>query len=574
MVFALLLAGILEGLGISMFLPLLTIAVGSPAGGSKISGADAALKSSKLEHMVTEVFSAMGLTPTIEILLLAIIVIIALKSAVTLAAKKQIGYTIARIATDLRLELLRTLLVTRWEYYLSQPIGKLTNSMATEAHRASSAYNRGVIMLAELFQAIVLTAVSLLVSWKATLIALAAGFIITFLLRRFVKKARRAGSRQTNVLKSLLALMTDILQSIKPLKAMARESLADFLLEKRTNSLNRALQKQVFHKEVLKSAQEPMLAVFLAMGIYAVLVYWRMPLPTVMVLVFLLARLIKQINKVQEQYQQMVSYESAYWSMQDAIQEIDRMREPPMGSHRPALKAAIRFNNVSFAYSDQWVLRQASLTFPAGKITAIVGPSGSGKTTVVDLVTGLLRPQDGEVWIDDQPMAEVDIRNWRRMVGYIPQETLLLHDTVFNNVCLGDQELTEADVESALKAAGALEFINSMPQGIHSIVGERGSKLSGGQRQRIAIARAIVHRPELLILDEATTALDPDTEAAVCATLQQLRGRLTIIVISHQPALSKIADQTYHIQDGNVVPVENSALTNVFSMESLEGTSS
>lgn len=574
MVLALLLAGILEGMGISMFLPLLTIAVGSPADGGELSAADTAVKSSKLEHLVTEAFSALGLTPTIEILLVAIITVIVLKSAVTLVAKKQIGYTIARIATDLRLALLRALLVTRWEYYLNQPIGRLTNSMATEAHRASTAYNQGVIMLAEFFQSIVLTGVALLVSWKATLIALAAGFLINFFLRRFVRKARKAGNRQTDVLKSLLALMTDTLQSIKPLKAMARESLADFLLEKRTKSLNKALQKQVFNKEMLKSAQEPLLAIFLAIGIYVILVYWRLPLTIVMVLVLLLARLIKQLYKVQERYQEMVSNESAYWSMQAAIQEVEDMQEAATGSRRPELKEAIRFDGVSFAYSDQWVLRNASFIFPAGTVTAIVGPSGSGKTTIVDLVTGLLRPQKGEIWIDDQSLSETHIRSWRRMIGYIPQETLLLHDTVLNNVCLGDQELTEADVESALRAAGAWEFIESMPQGIHSIVGERGGKLSGGQRQRIAIARAIVHKPELLILDEATTALDPETEAAICSTLLQLRGQLTIIVISHQPALSKIADQAYHIQDGSVLPVEINASTNVFSMESLEGTSS
>ena len=120
-------------------------------------------------------------------------------------------------------------------------------------------------------------------------------------------------------------------------------------------------------------------------------------------------------------------------------------------------------------------------------------------------------------------------------------------------------ELSENDVEDALRAAGAWEFVDSMPQGMHSIVGERGGKLSGGQRQRIAIARAIVHKPELLILDEATSALDPQSEAAICETLRQLRGQLTILTISHQEALVKIADKAYHVQDGKIVSTENRA---------------
>ena len=144
------------------------------------------------------------------------------------------------------------------------------------------------------------------------------------------------------------------------------------------------------------------------------------------------------------------------------------------------------------------------------------------------------------------------------MIGYIPQETILLHDTVLNNVTVGDPDLSAADVQEALRAAGAWEFVNSMPQAMQSMVGERGGKLSGGQRQRIAIARALVHKPKLLILDEATSGLDPESEAAVCDTLQQLRGELTILAISHQSALVTIADKAYRIQNGKIFQTENS----------------
>ncbi len=149
------------------------------------------------------------------------------------------------------------------------------------------------------------------------------------------------------------------------------------------------------------------------------------------------------------------------------------------------------------------------------------------------------------------------MKSWRRKIGYIPQDSILLHDSILNNITLGDPELGEKDVEDALRAAGAWEFVSRMPGGLQSIVGESGAKLSGGQRQRIAIARAIVQKPELLILDEATSALDPQSEAAVCETLQNLRGRLTIVAISHQEALVKIADKTYHVQDGRIVTTDD-----------------
>jgi ATP-binding cassette subfamily C protein len=136
------------------------------------------------------------------------------------------------------------------------------------------------------------------------------------------------------------------------------------------------------------------------------------------------------------------------------------------------------------------------------------------------------------------------------MIGYVPQEIFLFHETVFQNISLGDKTITDKDVEGALLAAGALDFVSKLPSGMHTIIGERGAKLSGGQRQRIAIARALVHKPKLLILDEATTALDPRTEAEICDTLQQLCGQTTIIAISHQPAIAEVADVVYKIKNG------------------------
>ena len=139
------------------------------------------------------------------------------------------------------------------------------------------------------------------------------------------------------------------------------------------------------------------------------------------------------------------------------------------------------------------------------------------------------------------------------MIGYVPQETQLLHDTVLHNVTLDDPGLCDADAERALKEAGAWEFVAALPEGMDSIVGERGEKLSGGQRQRIVIARALVHRPKLLILDVATSALDPVSEAAIQQTIEQLRGKLTLLAISHQAALVDAADRVYRLENGRAI---------------------
>ena len=556
MLLALLLAGLLEGIGLSMLLPLIGIAIRNPSGAGPLPAAKDGAADSMLERMVIDGFAALGITPTLGLLLIVMITTVTLKSGLMLLANKQIGYTVAQVATDLRIELLKALRVSRWQYFIKQPLGSLSNSIATESSRTSKAYKCGVLMTAEFFQALVYCTMAFFVSWKATLIALTAGFTILVVLRRFLKKSRLAGSRQTELRKSLLRLLADTLQSIKPLRAMARENTYDRLLKKKTIRLNKALQKQILNKEFLTAFQKILVMLFLAGAIYVLLTYWQMKLTSVMVLMFLVSRLLKRLNKVQENYQGMIVNESAYWSLQDTLQTVKSAREEVCGNRSPTLNQSIQLENVTFAYEDHRVLQNVSLKFPKGRIITIVGPSGSGKTTLVDLVTGLLRPQQGEVLIDNVPLAEVNLRSWRRMIGYIPQETILLHDTVLDNITLGDPDLSAADAQDALRAAGAWEFVNSMPQAMQSIVGERGGKLSGGQRQRIAIARALVHKPKLLILDEATSGLDPESEAAVCDTLQQLRGKLIILAISHQSAMVKIADQSYRIRDGKILQTE------------------
>ncbi|WP_240725248.1 ABC transporter ATP-binding protein [Mangrovimicrobium sediminis] len=558
MLVALLLSGIAEGIGLSTLLPLINVALGQDVS-QAVTGVATSGAQRDFEQKVLDVLDALHIAPTLGNMLAILVVGVLIKSIFLLLAQRQVGYTAAQVVTDMRLAMLRAVLRSRWEYFLHQPVGKLTNALATEAQRSSTAFVNGATAITFFIQALVYGAVAFALSWRASLVAIGAGALVIGLSHFLVRITRKAGSRQTHLLGALMANLTDTLQSVKPLKAMARDHLADQALSGDTRRLNRALRKQVLSAAVLDSAHELMFTLFICLGIWVALERFSMALPTVMVLVVALGRAFSFFGKVQKQYQKLAQGESAYWSMKSAIAEASANEETLSEGVTPTLEQGLRFSDVSFGYDGHSVFRSLDLEIEAGCLTTLVGPSGSGKTTIIDLAIGLLRPDSGSIAIDGVPLQEIDLRAWRGMIGYVPQDTTLLHDSILHNITLGDPELDEAQAESALRAAGAWEFVERLPQGMATVVGERGGKLSGGQRQRIVIARALINRPRLLILDEATSALDAESEEAVRNTMESLKGKLTILAISHNRAMVQAADRVYQMSAGGALGLDAEA---------------
>ncbi len=543
MLLSLVVAGVVEGISLTTMLPLVSVMLGD-------SGHTGAVAT----H-VGAVLQSVGLEPTISVLLVIIVAGMSFTSLLILLANRQVGYTVAHVATDLRVDLINATLESRWEHYLRQPGGALANSVATEAFRAATAYEHAANMVALTIQAIAYGIIALVVSWQAALVCIALGLGILLALRGLVKTSRKAGKSQTGLMRELLINLSDTLGSVKPLKAMAREDIADSLLRSQATELNAAMEKEVTSRETLRALQEPLLALLAAGGLYAGLVVWKLPMSSVMVLIFMVVRVLGLLHKAQQRYHRMVGQESAFWALREAVAEAKAQLEPQGGSRKPALTREISFDHVTFTYGGRHILKDASATFPVGRMTTLVGPSGTGKTTVLDLLCALLIAQHGQVTVDGVALADLQRRAWRRMIGYVTQETLLLHDSVLANVTLGEPSLTEADAQAALRQAGAWDFVQRLEQGIHTPVGERGGQLSGGQRQRIVIARALAHRPSLLILDEATSALDAESEDDICRTLKALTPDITIIAVSHRPRLIEVADKVIELVDGRFATV-------------------
>jgi ATP-binding cassette subfamily C protein len=219
------------------------------------------------------------------------------------------------------------------------------------------------------------------------------------------------------------------------------------------------------------------------------------------------------------------------------------------------LTQAIKVDDVTLTYhgsGDTPAVDGVTLTIPAGRTTAIVGASGAGKTTVADLLMGLLAPARGRVLVDGQPLRADHLKAWRAQIGYVPQETFLFHDTVRANLLWARPDATDADLRRSLRMAAAESFVDALPEGLDTVIGDRGSRLSGGERQRLSLARALLRNPTLLILDEATSALDFENERHIQRAIAQLHGRVTIVVITHRLSTIRGADVIYVMDRGRI----------------------
>lgn len=277
---------------------------------------------------------------------------------------------------------------------------------------------------------------------------------------------------------------------------------------------------------------------------------------------FAAVRLVPSANRLSTYYNMASFMEPALDKVLENLYKIDEWQENDKGnellrnSSKITLKDKIQLVGVSFSYkgSEEMILNKADMEIPVGKSVGIIGVSGAGKTTVVDIVLGLLQPNEGNVLVDGLNIKE-DYGQWLNCIGYIPQMIFLLDDTIRANIAFGvdNEEVSEDRIWHVLEEAKLADFVRKLPEQLNTTIGERGVRLSGGQRQRMGIARALYNDPEILIFDEATSALDNDTEAAIMSSINSFSGRKTVIIIAHRLKTIEACDLIYNVESGKAV---------------------
>jgi len=379
--------------------------------------------------------------------------------------------------------------------------------------------------------------------------------------RFFKPKLSQAGKERQTHFGGVLQQVNQGLGGVKETKLLGREN---FFLQRHSfhrKKFVQALQLSETLQQLPRLYFET-LAILGLLGIVMIMVWQGASitevLPTLSLFAAAAFRLMSALNRVLNGLNQMSFSRYAL----DVI--ANEFRELPIAinslpTHKttiPKLKNELTLEKISYGYPDtkNAVLKDVSMKIPQGHSVGFVGSSGAGKTTLVDVILGLLTPTTGNVAVDGVNI-EKDLRGWQQQIGYIPQSIYLCDDTLRGNIAFGvpETEISEEQVWSVLKSAQLETWVNSLPEGLETVVGERGVRLSGGQRQRVAIARALYHNPQVLVMDEATAALDNETEADIMAAVEQLSGEKTLIMIAHRLTTVKNCDCLYFLAAGQII---------------------
>lgn len=544
----LILSGFAEGISVTALLPTIQLVANTAAQSNAAS---------PLMTLTDGTLAKLGIEPTLINLTIIIVAFFSLKALLSFFALSYAGIAIAQVSTALRRRLITALFKARWSFYTQLPAGRVANAMSGDATTAGGAYSIAAQILAFSIQGIVYCAIGFLIDWRLALLGLVVGVAIAGALHWLIRIAKRASYKRVDRTSDLTIYVTDLMNNIKPLKTMDRYDQLVAQMGTLLKRLRKALVTREVARQGLAQGSEVLVTITLGIGAYLAVMVFKMSLAELIVLAMVFFQVMSTVTKLQKFLQQAAENESSYVRTEQLIDNFTAHREVYTGTRAPTLTQECRFEGVSFAHGKTPIIKNVRMVIPANSITVLRGASGAGKTTLIDLLIGLHTPDKGVISLDGVPLADIDMQQWRRSIGYVPQELSLLHTTVRGNLTLGDSGISDEHIMAALDQAGARDFIMAMPQGLDTHVGVMGSRLSGGQRQRIALARALVFKPKLLILDEVTSALDPETERAICEKITALGGQYTIVAITHRPIWTEIATQLYTVERGSVVKSAN-----------------
>jgi ABC-type multidrug transport system fused ATPase/permease subunit len=539
-----------EAVGLSMMVPILSFVEHD---GDVSKYAD----STRLTAMVVSVYEGLGIDVSLLSLSVIAMLLIVVRQSLNFLNSVEIERLKWNIGRRLTIKFLDVFLSSSAANIRRVPPGQFLNLGNYECQATAAIARTGATLWMQLVAMVAYFAVLYVTAPTASLIALVVIVFAMLSLGTLVRITNRLARESVSFREAYTGFLAERVRAWKLIKLggtlkhelASAESIQTDVVDNQLRMLRVS--------GMLALIFIPFLSAFLLVTLYIFVEVLALEVSVVMAFALVLLRLMPISRSIQSQISRFAVFFPSFEAVRAAFNEGRKNREPPdQGLTISDIADEVRFEDVAYQYPDrdEHALSHVNLRIPAGKMTAIVGPSGAGKSTLVDTIPRLIEPTAGHVYIDGTDVADISLRSLRSLVCYVPQDPFLFDATVAENISyLNTSASREAICESA-SLAGAAEFVEALPQGFDTPMGDAGAKLSGGQKQRIVLARAFLSGAQVLILDEPTSALDHESEGTVQAALQALveRNHLTVIIITHRLTTARYADQVVQIEDGKV----------------------
>lgn len=458
----------------------------------------------------------------------------------------------------MQIETYQSLLYADWQFFVRNRKSDLLNILTSEIARSSMGAYSVLQFISSIAFTFIQIGLAFIISPTITTFVLLCGLVLIFFNRNFLKKSLALGNRNFELAKEYISGISDHLNGIKDVKSNTLE-------ESRLNWyewITKEMAKEQIEYSRLKSTSQLYYKVasacLIAIFIYFSVMMFNAQAAQLMLVILVFSRLWPRVAGIQSSMEQIVKTIPSFRAVIAMQQECRDAKEFDVERNIDILpltiKQDIQCDQVHFRYNQNanYALKNINVTIKANQMTAFVGKSGAGKSTLIDILMGLNKPQKGHVLIDSIPLTSETLLAWRNSISYVPQEPFLFNTSVRENLSLVKSDATEEQIWEALDFSSAAEFVRKLPQGLDTLIGDRGIKLSGGERQRLVLARAILRKPSILVLDEATSSLDTENEAKIKEAIEKLKGKMTIIVIAHRLSTIRNADQVIVLDQGNI----------------------
>ncbi len=535
-----------EVLGISMLMPLLKASeVGEGALGGKA-------------EFLYDFLAFIGIPIEISAILLFIGLTFLLKGLLKFGQATFKAYLTSSLSRQLKKNLFGYYAGLDYQYFIKNNTGHYVNVLNGQINKFIQSFNVFSMFSAGVITTAVYFGAAFYLNLGFTLMAIGAASVLLFFLRFVARYTKRLSIVTSKENSSLNKFLVQTLHAMKYLQATGRFDHLSKNIKRSIDKLARLRFRMGVAQGFTGAVREPFV-IFVILGVVIIQVEWfNQAIAPIIVTLLLFRRSMGQLISVQNKWQGLMNNVGGVEMVLEEF-ENSRVNQEVSGTVKPpALQEKLTIKNVSYAYQDQAVLKDLNITIPKNQTIALVGESGAGKSTLIDLLSLVLKPQKGELYVDGISSSELDYKAWRQKIGFVPQDTVVFDDTVANNISLWTcdfkkDEACRAKIQEVAQKAHCEQFVKEMPKGYHTTIGDRGVRVSGGQRQRLSIARELFKDPELLILDEATSALDTESEKHIQQSIDELKGQITVVIIAHRLSTIKNADYIYVLDQGKVV---------------------